>query len=106
MELKTALYLVPSELSHAPLADVLPAGNLGVVRELRHFIVENLRSARRFLRRWDPAFPIDECSFHELNTHTDRAVISGWLDPLRQGTPMGLLSDAGCPAVAIPAPTS
>ena len=89
MELKTALYLVPSELSHAPLADVLPAGNLGVVRELRHFIVENLRSARRFLRRWDPAFPIDECSFHELNTHTDRAVISGWLDPLRQGTPLG-----------------
>lgn len=102
MELKTALYLVPSELSHAPLADVLPAGNLGVVRELRHFIVENLRSARRFLRRWDPAFPIDECSFHELNTHTDRAVISGWLDLLRQGTPMGLLSDAGCPAVADP----
>ncbi len=97
-----ALYLIPVELSGGPLESVLPAGNLHIVRQLRHFVVENLRSARRFLRRWDPEFPIDECEFHELNTHTDRAGVSAWLDPLRRGVPMGLMSDAGCPAVADP----
>lgn len=97
-----ALYLIPVELSGGPLESVLPAGNLRIVRQLRHFVVENLRSARRFLRRWDPEFPIDECEFHELNTHTDRAGVSAWLDPLRRGVPMGLMSDAGCPAVADP----
>lgn len=97
-----ALYLIPVELSVAPLDGVLPAGNLRIVRGLRHFVVENLRSARRFLRRWDREFPIDECEFHELNTHTDRAGVSAWLEPLRHGIPMGLMSDAGCPAVADP----
>lgn len=102
MELTPALYLIPVELSGGPLDSVLPAGNLRIVRGLRHFVVENLRSARRFLRRWDREFPIDECEFHELNTHTDRAGVSAWLDPLRHGVPMGLMSDAGCPAVADP----
>lgn len=97
-----ALYLIPVELSGGPLESVLPAGNLRIVRQLRHFVVENLRSARRFLRRWDREFPIDECEFHELNTHTDRAGVSSWLEPLRRGVPMGLMSDAGCPAVADP----
>ena len=97
-----ALYLIPVELSGGPLDSVLPDGNLRIVRQLRHFVVENLRSARRFLRRWDREFPIDECEFHELNTHTDRAGVSAWLEPLRRGVPMGLMSDAGCPAVADP----
>lgn len=102
MELTPALYLIPVELSGGPLDSVLPAGNLRIVRQLRHFVVENLRSARRFLRRWDREFPIDECEFHELNTHTNRAGVSSWLEPLRNGVPMGLMSDAGCPAVADP----
>lgn len=102
MELTPALYLIPVELSGGPLDSVLPAGNLRIVRQLRHFVVENLRSARRFLRRWDREFPIDECEFHELNTHTDRAGVWAWLEPLRNGVPMGLMSDAGCPAVADP----
>lgn len=101
-ELSPALYLIPVELSGAPLDSVLPCGNLNIVKNLRCFVVENLRSARRFLRRWDPAFPIDECEFHELNTHTERAGIGRWLEPLRQGQPIGLMSDAGCPAVADP----
>lgn len=102
MELTPALYLIPVDLSDAAPDSVLPQGNLRIVRGIRHFIVENLRSARRFLRRWDREFPIDECEFHELNTHTERSGVSAWLDPLRMGTPMGLMSDAGCPAVADP----
>ncbi len=100
--MEAALYLIPTSLSDVELSRVLPSYNYEVVRGLRCFIVENLRTARRFLRRLDPAFPIDDCIFHELNTRSDRTGISAWLDPLRNGCPVGLLSDAGCPAVADP----
>ena len=100
--MKNALYLIPVPLSDAPPERMLPPYNLEVVKTLRHFVVENLRAARRTLRRWDPEFPIDECEFHELNTHTDRSTIHGYLNALREGLPMGLMSDAGCPAVADP----
>lgn len=100
--MEAALYLIPTALSDAALSRVLPSYNFEIVRGLRCFIVENLRAARRFLRRLDPAFPIDDCEFQELNTRTDRDGLSTWLEPLRHGEAMGLLSDAGCPAVADP----
>lgn len=102
MELQQALYLIPVGLSDAPYRDVMPAGNVDIIRGIRHFIVENLREARRFLRRCDASFPIDDCEFHELNTRTDRTGLAEWLHPIAEGKPMGLLSDAGCPAVADP----
>lgn len=102
MLLQTALYLIPVEISEAPAEDVIPAGNIEVVRQLRHFIVENLRTARRTLRRWDRAFPIDDCEFFELNGHTPPESVGACLDPLRRGIPMGVMSEAGCPAVADP----
>lgn len=97
-----ALYLIPVGMSEAPYADVLPAGNLAIVRGIRHFIVENLRNARRFLKRCDPGADISAMTFHELNRHTDLSEVAGWLEPLRRGEPMGVMSDAGCPAVADP----
>lgn len=102
MEIKAALYLIPVNISDAPLSDTIPSGNLEVVRHLRHLIVENIRTARRFLKRWDKGFDIDGIKFHELNGHTDLRDISGFLDPLRQGEPVGVMSEAGCPAVADP----
>lgn len=101
-EKREALYLIPVGLSDAPLETVMPAGNREIIKRIRYFIVENVREARRFLRRYDREFPIDSCEFYELNTHTDRSIISSWLAPLRRGEAMGLLSDAGCPAVADP----
>lgn len=97
-----ALYLIPVGMSEAPYADVLPAGNLAIVRGIHHFIVENLRNARRFLKRCDPGADISAMTFHELNRHTDLSEVAGWLEPLRRGEPMGVMSDAGCPAVADP----
>ncbi len=97
-----ALYLIPVEIGDSPLDMTIPSGNLRVVREIRTFIVENLRTARRCLRRWDREFPIDECTFHELNGHTPAIEISGFLDALRRGEPVGVMSEAGCPAVADP----
>ncbi|MDE5975760.1 MAG: SAM-dependent methyltransferase, partial [Muribaculaceae bacterium] len=86
----------------APLSDVLPAGNLRIISSLRHFIVENVREARRFLKRCDPAIDIDSLTFFELNRHTDISEVSAFLRPLREGEAMGVLSDAGCPAIADP----
>lgn len=96
------LYLLPVNISEAPVGDVLPARNIEITTHLRHFIVENVRTARRFLRRCIPGFPIDECTFSELNAHTPTEEISAILEPLRHGESMGLMSEAGCPAVADP----
>lgn len=97
-----ALYLIPVNISDAPLQNVLPTGNLEIVKGLKHLIVENLRTARRFLKRWDRNFDIDSITFHELNGHTDLSEVSSWLEPLRRGESMGVMSEAGCPAVADP----
>lgn len=102
MKLENALYLVPVGISDAPTGDVIPSGNIEIMARLRHLIVENVRTARRFLRRCDPSFPIDECTFYELNRHTPPAAVSGYLDALRRGEPTGVMSEAGCPAVADP----
>lgn len=97
-----ALYLIPVTLGDTPIQQVLPAYNAEVIRGIRHFIVENVRSARRFLKKVDAQIDIDSLTFYELNQHTDRRNIDTYLDPLRKGEPMGVISEAGCPAVADP----
>ena len=98
-----ALYLIPVTLGGGDAGRVLPAYNHDVVCSIRHFIVEDLRSARRFLKAVDRAIDIDALTFRELNEHTDLTGILHYLDPLEQGgESMGLLSEAGCPAVADP----
>lgn len=100
--MKPALYLIPVTLSDVPLSQVLPAANIEVVRGIRHFIVENVRSARRFLKRCDRDIDIDGLTFYELNRHTDPKDIASYLAPLETGQPMGIISEAGCPAIADP----
>lgn len=100
--MKPALYLIPVTLSDVPLSQVLPATNIEVVRGISHFIVENVRSARRFLKRCDRAIDIDQLTFYELNRHTDPKEIASYLAPLEKGLPMGVISEAGCPAIADP----
>lgn len=100
--MQAALYLIPVTLGDTPIAQVLPSYNKEVISGIRHFIVEEVRTARRFLRATDPTFPIDDCTFYPLNKHTQPEAISGYLRPLEQGQPMGVISEAGCPAVADP----
>ncbi len=102
MTIETALYLVPVQLSDGNLAAVLPAANTAIVRSIKHFIVENVRSARRFLKKCDRDINIDELTFYELNRHTNPNDIAGYLAPLEAGAPMGVISEAGCPAIADP----
>lgn len=102
MALDAALYLLPVTLGDTPTDQVLPPYNAEVIRCIRHFIVEDLRSARRFLKQVDRSIVIDELTFYPLNKHTSPAEVAGYLRPLQEGMPMGVLSEAGCPAVADP----
>lgn len=97
-----ALYLIPVLLGDTTVERVLPAYNLEVVHGIRHFIVEDVRSARRFLKKVDKDFDIDGSQFYLLNKHTSSEEISGYLKPLEEGHSMGVISEAGCPAVADP----
>lgn len=99
---KPTLYLIPVGLSEAPLSDVIPARNFAIVKRLKYFIVENVRSARRFLKRSDPSIDIETLSFYTLNRHTDDKEIANMLLPLVEGNDMGIISEAGCPAIADP----
>lgn len=100
--LKTALYLIPVTLGDTPIEQVLPTYNKEVILGIHHFIVENIRSARRFLKKVDASINIDQLTFYELNQHTDRSHIDQYLNPLKQGAPIGIISEAGCPAIADP----
>ena len=100
--MEAALYLIPVTLGNTSLSQVLPAYNATIVCQIRHFVVENVRSARRFLRSIDRDFPIDDCVFFEMGKHADERLFSQYLQPLRDGLPVGVISEAGCPAVADP----
>lgn len=100
--METALYLLPVTLGDTAIDKVLPAYNASIIREIKHFIVEDVRSARRFLKKVDREIDIDTLSFYPLNKHTSPEDISGYLNPLAEGHSMGVISEAGCPAVADP----
>ena len=97
-----ALYLIPVTLGETDLNKVLPDYNNSIVKNLKHFIVENIRTARRFLKKVDKTINIDELTFYELNKHTSAEQVSTYLQPLIKGESVGVISEAGCPAIADP----
>ena len=100
--MQASLFLIPVTLGDTEHRRVLPEYNLEVIRGIRHFVVENVRTARRFLKKADPAIVIYELTFYELNKHTSPEVVAGYLAPLAKGESVGVISEAGCPAVADP----
>ena len=100
--METALYLIPVTLGDTAIEKVLPAHNKEIILGIKHFIVEDIRSARRFLKKVERSINIDELTFYPLNKHTSPEDISGYLKPLQAGESMGVISEAGCPAVADP----
>lgn len=100
--MEAALYLIPVTLGDTPVDHVLPSYNHDIIMGIRHFIVENIRSARRFLRQVDREFPIDDSVFCEMGKHADNRQFDQYLQPLAEGKPVGVISEAGCPAVADP----
>ena len=89
-------------LGDTPVEKVLPSYNKEIISGIRHFIVEDIRSARRFLKKVDREIDIDALTFYLLNKHTSPEDISGYLKPLVGGASMGSDFEAGCPAVADP----
>lgn len=96
------LYLVPVPLGAAPPDACLPAAVLARIRPLTHFVVENAKSARAFLKAAGTDHPLQALQLAELNEHTPPDALERLLAPLRAGHDVGLLSEAGCPAVADP----
>lgn len=96
------LYLIPCPLGdNAPL-EVLPLTARRTIESLNHFVVENEKEARRYIKRISPQKKQDELVLYPLNKFTDPMELQHYLNPMEAGHSMGLLSDAGCPAVADP----
>lgn len=101
--MEAALYLIPVTLGETEINQVLPSYNHDIIVNIKHFIVENIRSARRFLKKVEKSIDIDELTFYELNRHTDRKIIGEYLEPiLKDKVSVGIISEAGCPAIADP----
>lgn len=95
------LYLIPTTLGENEPAEVLPRSVLNLIPSLRIFVVEELRTARRFLSKTGHRGHIDELEFHTLNEHTSAQEVSALIELFSRGD-VGLLSEAGLPAVADP----
>ncbi|MBI2278343.1 MAG: SAM-dependent methyltransferase [Dechloromonas sp.] len=96
------LYLIPVPLGPTPPQESLPTSALAVIKPLTHFVVEQAKTARAFLKAAGTDTPLQELHLTELNEHTKADALDRLLAPLRSGQDVGLLSEAGCPAVADP----
>lgn len=99
---KGKLYLIPSPLGENDPAEVIPAPVLESLQHFRTFVVEEVRTARRYLSRAGLRGRIGELEFFELNEHTEQAVIEGYLKLFENSNNVALISEAGLPAVADP----
>ena len=96
------LYVVPNLLGIAPPGNVLPAKTIAIARELNHFVVENAKPARAFLKSLSTERPLREIDIAELGTDPAPERCAELIAPARDGGSIGLLSDAGCPGIADP----
>lgn len=96
------LYLIPSPLGENDPAEVIPGPVLDRLKDIRTYVVEEVRTARRYLSRAGLKGQIDSLEFHELNEHTDIETIEGYISLFSDGRDVGLISEAGLPAVADP----
>lgn len=96
------IYMIPCPIAEGEWERVLPAPNGDVMRRIDYFVVENTRTARRFLSKVGMARPIDELTFAELNEHTDPREVEQLIQPVLEGRDCGVISEAGLPGVADP----
>lgn len=99
---KGVLYIIPSPIGDTSPLEVLPILNKKVINELTHFIVENEKMGRRFIKKIIPSKNQDELVIFTLNKFTTQDEINTYLDCCSKGLSIGLLSDAGCPGIADP----
>lgn len=100
----TTLYAIPTPLG-ASARESLPAPSLEIIRGIRNFVAENPKTSRAFLAAVGMPVAIQELSIATLDEHTPREKVNSLLEPLKGGHSLGLLSEAGCPAIADPGAT-
>jgi 16S rRNA (cytidine1402-2'-O)-methyltransferase len=100
--MKGKLFLIPNTLGDSPVGNVIPVYNLELINSIHSYIVEDVRNARRFLSKCKIATKIDDLQFFVLNQHTSPQEYGQFLKPLHEGQHIGIISEAGCPAIADP----
>lgn len=99
--MKTAVYLIPVTLGDTPYENVIPNYNISIIKDIKVFVVENIKSAKRFLAKIEGSH-VDDAVFYELSEHTKANEILNYLDCIQNGVSVGVISEAGCPAIADP----
>lgn len=99
---KGKLYLIPTRLGDDVPLEVLPISIKKVLEQVNHYIVENEKPARRFIKKVSPSKSQRSIILHTVNKYTDISEIPNYLTPCLNGESIGLLSDAGCPGIADP----
>lgn len=99
---KGRLYLMPTLMGSEHWEHVIPTEVAEIAKKTRHFAVENIKTARRYLRKIDREFPIDESTFFILNKKTNPRDLQKMLFPLKDGFDVAIISEAGCPGIADP----
>ncbi len=100
--MKGKLYLIPNTLGDSPIDRVIPNFNSELINSISYYIVENIRTARRFLSKSKIKTKIDDLVFFGLNKHTDVSDYHKFVEPLLNGNDVGIISESGCPAIADP----
>lgn len=96
------LYLIPNTLGGETTEDIIPQGVAQIAAQLRVFAVEDIKSARRLLRKIDRTFPIDESEFFVLNKATAPSDVYHLIKAMKSGKSIGIISEAGCAGIADP----
>ncbi|MCK8523979.1 SAM-dependent methyltransferase [Aquimarina sp. D1M17] len=102
LDTKGKLYLIPTRLGDDIPLEVLPISIKKVLEQVNHYIVENEKPARRFIKKVSPSKSQRSLVIHTVNKYTDSSEIPGYLTPCINGESIGLMSDAGCPGIADP----
>ena len=102
MTIQSKLYLIPNLISENDIDFVIPNSLKIKILEIKHYIVENIREARRFLKKLNKEINIDELTFYEINKNIGIYEVENYLDETKNGIDFGLISDAGLPCVADP----
>ncbi|MDO4229723.1 MAG: SAM-dependent methyltransferase [Capnocytophaga sp.] len=98
----SSIYLIPNLLGESSVDAVLPNQIATIIRSLTHFIVENEKSARKFIKQLVPEKSQQELILFTINKHTDEADFYSFLKPCESGFSVGIISEAGCPGIADP----
>ncbi|MFC2152549.1 SAM-dependent methyltransferase [Bacteroidota bacterium] len=96
------LYLIPTTLGDSPVGNVIPEYVVKIINSTNHYIVENIKTARRYLIKVGIKTKIDDLTFYELNKHSSPEEYSSYLDPIKENKNIGIISEAGTPGVADP----